>query len=104
EKYFDYKSFTHGEAVAIGMYMITMKSESMGDTKSGTSERIKDILRKYSLPVLVELKDREKVLSAIGLDKKSTGKVIRIILIGCIGESHIKKIDISNIQEYIDFK
>lgn len=103
EKYFNYEGFTHGEAVAAGMYMISKMAERLGDTRTGTSEKIKEILRKYSLPVLVELKDKDKVLSTIGLDKKNMGKNLSIILLKDIGDSYIKQIKCSEIESYIDF-
>ncbi|KMT22726.1 3-dehydroquinate synthase [Clostridium cylindrosporum] len=103
EKYFNYESFTHGEAVALGMYMITKTAETLGDTSMGTSEVIKEILRKYSLPVLIDLKDRDKVLNAIGLDKKNIGKSLNIILLKEVGQSYIKKIQLEEIEKYIEF-
>ena len=46
EKYYNYKKYTHGEAVAIGMYEITKISEKSNDTDLGTSDVIKEILLK----------------------------------------------------------
>ena len=103
EKYFDYKGFTHGEAVGLGMYMISKMAEGLSETKEGTSEAIKEILRKYSLPTLVELEYKEDVLNTIGLDKKNMGKTLSIILLNEIGSSYIKKININEIEKYIDF-
>ena len=41
EQYYNYEKYTHGEAVAIGMYMITKISEEKGLTKKETAEKIK---------------------------------------------------------------
>ena len=41
EQYYNYTKYTHGEAVAIGMYEITKISEAKGLTVKGTAERIK---------------------------------------------------------------
>ncbi len=35
EKYYNFTGYTHGEAVAIGMYKITLESEKIGITKKG---------------------------------------------------------------------
>lgn len=70
EKYFGFESFSHGEAVAIGMYNITLKSEQWGLTAKGTAERIKSLLVKHQLPYEMPLMDKEIVLKAIGVDKK----------------------------------
>src|SRR5699024_7871264 len=41
EKNYQFEKYTHGQAVAVGMYHITKKSEAMGITKKGTAHRIK---------------------------------------------------------------
>ena len=73
EQYYNYEKYTHGEAVAIGMYMITKISEEKGLTKKETAEKIKDILIKYNLSYEVNVNLKE-LLEAINLDKKENGK------------------------------
>lgn len=101
EKYFAYKKYTHGEAVAIGMYNMTKKSEEMGLTEEGTSEFIKKAIIKYNLPYKIPYSNLDKLIAAIGLDKKSKGNDLSIILLDRIGEAFIKKIDRKDIGEYI---
>ena len=43
EQYYNYSKYTHGVAVAIGMYEITKISEEKGFTKKGSSEQIKEM-------------------------------------------------------------
>ena len=62
EKYFNFEKYTHGEAVALGMYAITKKSEEMKLTKEGTFNLIKDILTKYNLKYDIHLEDKESIL------------------------------------------
>ena len=38
EQFFDFKKYSHGEAVAMGMYSITKLGEELGVTKIGTSK------------------------------------------------------------------
>ncbi|MEF9934140.1 MAG: 3-dehydroquinate synthase [Clostridium sp.] len=101
EKYFEYTGYTHGEAVAIGMNMITTASESLNETISGTADLIETILKKYSLPTGVVMEDRDRVLKSIGLDKKMLSRKLRIILLKEIGDSYIKELDISEVDKYI---
>jgi len=89
EKYYNYTKTTHGEAVAIGMYHTTLRSEQMGMTKSGTAKDIKEILIRYGLPYELNIKDRHKLIDAIGLDKKNAGDILKEILLTDIGESII---------------
>ncbi|MFD3156608.1 3-dehydroquinate synthase [Haloimpatiens sp. FM7330] len=93
EKIFNYETYTHGEAVAIGMYTITKRSEQLGITKEGTSALIKEILVKYNLPYSISNLNSEKVSEIVGLDKKNKGNILNLILIECIGKSLIKPID-----------
>ncbi|MTI65307.1 MAG: 3-dehydroquinate synthase [Firmicutes bacterium] len=104
EKYFNYKNFTHGEGVAIGMYNITKKSEEMNITQKGTSDLIKKVLKNYNLPYKLNNMEKEKILKAITLDKKNIGKIINIILLEKIGEGFVKKISKEEMKEFIDTK
>ena len=101
EKHFNYEKYTHGEAVAIGMYEITKKSEELGISKKGTTDLIKELLIKYNLPYEMKNIDQEKILEAIGLDKKNIGSKLNIILLKNIGESFIKQMDKEEIKDYI---
>ncbi|MFT8312859.1 MAG: 3-dehydroquinate synthase [Clostridium sp.] len=101
EKYFNYERYTHGEAVAIGMYKITEKSEAMGITEKGTADLLKKILIKYSLPFEIEALDKSKVLETIAMDKKNDRDKINIILLNKLGEAFIKNIDSKLMENYI---
>lgn len=101
EQFFDFKKYSHGEAVAMGMYFITKLGEEQGMTKVGTTSIIKDILIKYDLPwSLPELKI-EDVIETISHDKKNIGGSMNFILIESIGNSFIKKIDTAVIVDYL---
>jgi 3-dehydroquinate synthase len=101
EKYFNFEKYTHGEAVAVGMYLITKRSEALGITKETSAEQIKSLLIKYELPYEVTGLDNAKILEAIGLDKKNHKNSINIILLNKIGDAFIKKIDNTSMKDYI---
>ncbi len=101
EKYFKYEKYTHGEAVAIGMYNITKRSEDIGITKKGTLLQIKKILNKYSLPFKLPDMNKDRVNEVISLDKKNMGNVMSIVLLKQIGYGIIKKIDKTDRAKYI---
>ena len=90
EQYYKYSKYTHGEAVAIGMYEITKLSEKLGITKNGTVDIIKDILIKYQLPYELTI-DIEEILETMKLDKKNLGNSLNLIFLKEIGESFIYK-------------
>lgn len=100
EKYFNYNRYTHGEAVAVGMYQITKKSEEMGITRQGTQKLIKTILTKYKLPYEITDADTKEILRAVDVDKKNRGEYIDIVLLKSIEEAFIKRINRKDIFTY----
>lgn len=89
ETFYNYKGYSHGEAVSVGMYNITLKSEKLGMTDEGTAERIKNILINYGLPYEMNIDDNEAIVNTIALDKKNLGSVLKVILLKSIGNSII---------------
>lgn len=90
EQYYNYTKYSHGEGVAIGIYVISKISEEKGLTKKGTSQRIKDILVKYNLPYELDV-NIEETLEVINLDKKKLGNDLNVIILKEIGNSEIYK-------------
>ncbi len=93
----DYQKFKHGEAVAIGMYLITKWSERKGYTVIGTSEKIKEILMKNNLPISVQGIDSEYAYKSIIKDKKASASGVKLILLKGIGECFIKYVPLEEI-------
>lgn len=89
----NYEKYSHGEAVSIGMSVITAKSEKMGFTREGTHDRIVSILKKYHLPYRIDSMDMENLLHRMYLDKKVSGDYIDLVLLRSIGEGFIQKIE-----------
>lgn len=101
EKYFSFNGPTHGEAVAIGMYNITVHSENMGLTKKGTANDIKDILKYFELSYDIEINNWDEIYSTIFLDKKSKGDCLNIVLLNEIGSCFINNISKDEIGKFI---
>lgn len=90
EQYYNYEKYTHGVAVAIGMYEITKRSEEKGITKLGEAEKIKKILVQNNLPYKMDVKI-DDIIEGIKLDKKNLGENLNLILLKEIGNSQIFK-------------
>lgn len=101
EKYYNFEKYTHGEAVALGMYIITKKSEEMKLTKEGTAVLIAKVLNRHNLEHEINLEDKDSILSAISLDKKNKGEFINIVLLRDIGDSFIHEIKRVNMIDFI---
>lgn len=101
EQFFRYTKYSHGEAVAMGMYAITKLGEALAMTESGASEAVKAVLIKYNLPwTLPEIKS-EDIIETIGHDKKNIGDSMNFILIESIGKSFIQKIDKAQVKTFL---
>ena len=92
EKKFNFSSVTHGMAVAAGMVMAATWGEENNVTPKGTAEKIEAVLKNYNLPTAYDL-TKEELLASAGVDKKSDGGLINLILLNRIGDAVIHKID-----------
>ncbi len=83
-----YKIFTHGEAVAIGMAAASAIGERLGQTEAGTAARVRRILTDYQLPVSADL-DVKDLIGAIRSDKKRLGGRIYFVLLRRPGDAFL---------------
>lgn len=100
EKVYGYQKLSHGEAVGIGMVLMTQASEKAGITQPGTSQRIANLLSRYHLPVSdpAPLSDLAKAACS---DKKSAGASIRLVLLSSIGESLIHTVPHDHLLDFL---
>jgi 3-dehydroquinate synthase len=101
ERCFEYATYTHGEAVSLGMLMITRKSEALGLTKPGTYEALKEMLVKFNLPTTHNNIDADELLTYVNVDKKSAEGYINLILLREIGSAYVYKVPKNEIMNFI---
>ncbi len=99
EKHYNYEKISHGEAVGIGMYAITLASERADLTKKGSSEKIKVALEKYGLPITCEVRATE-LCSLMTRDKKRRGNSLNLVLLQSIGDSYVKSIENDRLEAF----
>lgn len=92
ESSYNLSEFYHGEAVAVGMMMITENEE--------IKERLKKVLTKLSLPTTAKY-DKEKIFQTVSHDKKAYGNSISLIVVNNIGKAEITEIPITEIRRYL---
>lgn len=92
ESYFKFSRYTHGEAVAIGMYQITKMSTKEGITSSKALDNLQYILETYGLPWELPEMNTQQVLEILSKDKKFEGDSLNICIMPKIGKAEIVKI------------
>jgi 3-dehydroquinate synthase len=81
-----YRSYTHGEAVALGMVGAARIAERMGCFPSHLVRRLNHLLEAIGLPTWIEGVDEEKIWEALQLDKKVREDKLHFVLPKSIGE------------------
>lgn len=96
EKVFHYETYTHGEAVAMGMVLAARAGERAGLTAPGTAERIAALLRRLGLPAGRPAPMAALIEAALG-DKKRRGDKIGLVLLRRIGESFVRPVPVGEL-------
>ena len=87
----NYKTYLHGEAVAIGMVMANELAVELGLLNRNEAKEIKNLLENYDLPTYFEIKDINEFYNHFFLDKKTMDNNIKFILPKGIGNFEIVK-------------
>ncbi|MDC7225583.1 MAG: 3-dehydroquinate synthase [Spirochaetales bacterium] len=93
--------FTHGEAVAWGIYRAMKAGLILGITDLSYAERVETILRDYSYNIDFNDFDSELYLQAISSDKKKKDGKLRFILQHSAGNTEILPLDPAIVEEVI---
>ncbi len=87
-----YRSFLHGEAVAIGMYQEARLSAALGVIGDAEVDRIRSLIEAYGLPCELPAGiDPAALLSSMQLDKKTVSGELKFILPERIGSVTMRK-------------
>jgi len=92
EKITGYERYSHGEAVAAGMAAAAAIGERMGQTETGTRDRIVRLLQTYQLPVHVPVAAGDLAVAILS-DKKRLGNRIHFVLLRRPGEAFVQPMD-----------
>ena len=98
EKLHNFSGISHGEAVGIGMAMISKIGENAGLTENGTSARIKAVLEKFNMKTADD-NAVEDIIAAMQSDKKRTSSGINFVMLKKIGDSFIYPVENEKINE-----
>lgn len=100
EKIYNFEGLSHGQAVAIGMVMITNAGERAGLTEKGTADKITALCKKYNLPVS-DSADIGRIAAECTSDKKSSAGSVSFVLLDRIGSAFTRKTPLSDVLSFI---
>lgn len=105
ENYYPEGTYSHGEAVAIGMYTSAMAGEKAGVTAPGTAEQIKNLLMDYDLPYeLPADADIKAISQGVKQDKKRRGNHLNLVMLESIGKAFLYQLEKPQFAEFIDYR
>ncbi len=93
-----YETWTHGQAVAVGMLWAAALGERLGTTPAGLQERIRMALETYGLPAHIPC-PWQTMVEAVGLDKKRVGEEISFVLLTALGQAEPIKMETDRLLE-----
>ncbi len=100
EKEHNFQDISHGEAVAVGMVMMTKATEIAKLTPIGTADRIAKLCEKYNLPTTDNTPVGSIVKSSFS-DKKSSSNAISLVILDKIGESRVYPVAKTNMLDFV---
>lgn len=100
ERYQNFNGLTHGQAVSIGMSLITKAGEKAKITKSGTYKRLTDCLKAYGLPTETEI-PLKNLIPFCKSDKKSVSNSVRLVIIEDIGKTVVKQVEWDRLEKFL---
>lgn len=101
EKLGGFKTYNHGEAVALGMLMASKVGENLGITAKGCYAQLSKVLDRYDLPTDDKIDIKELVPFIIN-DKKNSKIGVNFILLKDIGSSTIHMIEVTKLRNMLE--
>ena len=97
---YHYEKYTHGQAVAAGMCRAAELGVTLGITPEDIPERIRTAVLRFGLPDAIDC-TMEDYRRAIGLDKKSAGNQISLVLLRELGQADPVRMNRAEVLERI---
>ena len=91
---------SHGEAVGIGMLILTRSAEKNNLCQKGTTRKLLEALEAFNLPTQTAYPAEDIALAAL-FDKKVSGPMINLVLPEKPGKCFIKKIPVDQLIQWI---
>lgn len=93
-------NYSHGEAVAIGIYYMTRKALEHNLISDVDAKRIFALIERYGFDVELPI-ERKAMLKAIGGDKKRRGDALHLILPTAIGAVEDSEVALDGLENFL---
>lgn len=90
----------HGEAVAVGIAMISRAAVDMGGLSAGDNDRIAGLLGRLGFSLVPPVEVR-KLVKAVQKDKKNTEEGLFVVMPSSIGRCSIRKMRIAELEAVV---
>ena len=90
----------HGQAVAVGMAMVTRAAAARGICDENTLEALLDLLRRYGLPAETEI-PLEELRNAMLSDKKRAGGTLPLIVPETVGHCRLEPVPLEELGDWL---
>jgi len=100
EKLGNYKTYSHGQGVAIGTVIACKIGEKLGLTKKGIADLAKNTFEAYGLPTLPPYSAQE-IFGALKNDKKANSSGIKLVLLNDIGSAFLHQTDFDTLEKLL---
>lgn len=98
-----YGQLMHGEAVAIGMVMVSQLAEEQSLATQGLTDKIRKMCQKFDLPVSYDCNQAGQLYHAIALDKKRRGKKLNLVIVEDVGQAMIYPVSLDVLRKQLEF-
>jgi len=86
-----YKKYSHGEAVSIGIIKAIELSIKNGFCSENEMDKITSLINKLGLPTKFPKIDNDLISKAISIDKKKKGQLINFVFLNKIGQVQVRE-------------
>jgi hypothetical protein len=93
-------SILHGQAVAIGMAIITRAAVRRGDCPTAALDRLLALLEQNGLPTETDY-SADELFAALGTDKKLSGSTMHLVIPEEIGRCRIEAMPLADARELL---
>lgn len=101
EKYQQFCGLSHGQAVSVGMVLVTRATERAGLTAPGTLQRLCDCLTQYGLPLTTDIPPA-KLCEISQNDKKAVGNDVQLVYLKQLGQAAVKRLSFPALQQLLE--